>query len=358
MCGLTAIDAVERTRPLVDADGIETVHVEVAARPAQGRGRCAISYGEETVSRSFVDGDDEPAAPGFDPGLEWELTIEGGSDAQMTSGAVRFAGITISGFTVPAPATDPAVLDAASLALAAHRPADARSALANLRGAEAASWPARRLAIVAAEESGDRAGAVSRLAAAMSAPPAARPSVEDLAILVRARDSQFAPVVRAALGARVAPVLHAAWQIVAFHDMDEPRVRMALIRDLSDLPPATAATATATLSLDGYLGEALLAVGRPDDGRRKLTDALALLPAQVPPDTRDRAARIAVLLAVDAATRNDIAAARTWGLRAVEISDVPELIADRLLSHPATAALASDPAWSGIVALGRRLSTP
>jgi hypothetical protein len=360
MCGLIAIDSVERSRPLVDADGAETVHVEVAARPAQGRGRCAITYGDELVNRSFVHGDDEPVAPGYDPGLEWELSIEGGLDAQMTSGAVRFAAITISGFNVPTLTTEPGALEAAALALAGHRPSDARTALAELSRADAATWPARRLAMIAAEESGDRAGAIARLSAAVNGPAAARPSTQDLAILVRARDGQFAPIVRAALGARVAPVLQAAWDTVAFHDLDEPRVRMGVIRDLADLPPPTAATAAATLSLEGYLGEALLAAGRPDDGRRALTDALALFPASgvAPPELRDRAARIAVLLAVDAATRNDTVAARSWGLRAVEVSDVPELIADRLLQHPATAALAADPAWSGIVALGRRLSVP
>jgi hypothetical protein len=214
--------------------------------------------------------------------------------------------------------------------------------------------------MIAAEESGDHAGAISRLGAAVNGPSAARPSTRELAALVRARDGQFAPVVRAVVGPRVAPVLQAAWETVAHHDLDEPRVRMGVIRDLADLPPSTAATAAATLSLDGYLGEALLAAGRPDDGRRALTDALALFPADgvASPELRDRAARIAVLLAVDAATRNDTAAARTWGLRAIEVSDVPELIADRLLQHPATAALATDPAWSGIVALGRKLSAP
>ncbi|MBZ0237344.1 MAG: hypothetical protein K8M05_33810, partial [Deltaproteobacteria bacterium] len=60
----------------------------------------------------------------------------------------------------------------------------------------------------------------------------------------------------------------------------------------------------------------------------------------------------------DAATRNDAAAARAWGLRALELSDVPEHVADRLLQHPATAALAADPSWTRIVALGRTLSTP
>jgi hypothetical protein len=363
LCGMTAIDAVEGSRPLVDADRVEAVHVEVAARPAQGRGRCAITYGSEVLNRSFVDGDDEPATTGYDPGLEWELSIEGGADAQMTSAVMHFASITISGFTVPTlpGAADPGVLDAIALALATHRPGDARTALATLSRAEAVTWPARRLAIIAAAETGDHMGAVSRLSAALGAAPPARPSATDLAILVRARDGQFAPVVRAAMGARVAPVLHAAWATVAFHDLDEPRVRMGLIRDLADLPAPSASTAAATLSLDGFLGEALLAAGRPDDGRRALTDALALFPASAalaPPDIRDHAARIAVALAVDAATRNELAAARAWGLRAIAVSDVPELIADRLLQHPATAALAADPAWSGIVALGRKLATP
>jgi hypothetical protein len=278
----------------------------------------------------------------------------------MTSGVVRFASITVSGFTVPA-GGEPGALDAASLALAAHRPSDARAALATLSPTEAAQWPARRLATIAAEESGDRAEAIARLDAAVKAPPAARPRTRDLAILVRARDGQFAPLVRHAMGDRIAPVLQDAWETVAFHNLDEPRVRMGLIRDLAGLPAPSPTTAAATLSLDGYLGEALLAAGRPDDGRRALTDALALLPpdpATAPIELRDRAARIAVLLAVDAATRNDLAAARSWGLRAVEYSDVPELVADRLLQHPATAALASDPAWTHIVALGRKLAVP
>jgi len=364
LCGMTAIDAVDRSRPLVDADAVETVHVEVAARPAHGRGRCAITYGAEHLDRAFVDGDDEPAASGFDPGLDWELSIEGGADAQMTSAVLRFASITVSGFTVPSVASTegvPAALDAAALALAAHRTGDARHALASLTHAEASSWRARRLAIVATEESGDHAAAVARLAAALTASPAARPSTIELALLVRARDGQFAPLVREALGARVAPVLHAAWATVAYHDLDEPRVRMGLIRDLGELPSATPATAAATLSLHGYLGEALLAAGRPDDARRALVDALALVPADVStasPALRDHAARIAVLLAIDAATRNDAAAARAWGQRGAALSDVPEHVADRLLQHPATAALAADPAWSRIVALGRKLSTP
>lgn len=282
----------------------------------------------------------------------------------MTSAVVRFASITVSGFTVPSVAGasgEPAALDAAALALAAHRTADARSALAALTRAEASSWRARRLAVVATEESGDHAAAVSRLAASLTASPSARPSTTELAILVRARDGQFAPVVHDALGARVAPVLHAAWATVAYHDLDEPRVRMGLIRDLAALPSATRTTAAATLSLHGYLGEALLAAGRPDDGRRALVDALALVPADMTaasPALRDHAASIAILLAVDAATRSDTAAARAWGLRAVALSDVPEHVADRLLQHSATAALATDPAWSQIVALGRKLSTP
>ncbi len=360
LCGLVGVDAVERSTPLNDADGIEAVHVEVAARPAQGRGRCAITVGSETVSRSLAGSADQPAKAGFDPGLDWELSIEGGPDASMTSAVVRFRSITISGFTVATPgasagSTAEAAIDAAALALAAHRPADARAALATLSPAAAAAWNARRLAVIAAEASGDRAGAVARLSSALGGPLASRPTTDQLAVLVRAGDGQFAPLVRAALGARMAPVLHAAWATVAAHDLDEPRVRTALIRDLSDLPAPSPATAAATLSLGGYVGEILLASGRPDDARRALADALGHLRADAAPETRDRAARIAVLLAVEAATRNDAASARTWGLRALEVSDVPELVADRLLQHPATAALATDPAWTPIVALGRTL---
>jgi hypothetical protein len=75
-------------------------------------------------------------------------------------------------------------------------------------------------------------------------------------------------------------------------------------------------------------------------------------------EVADRAARVAILLAIDAATRGDRDAARGWGLRALAVSEVPELAADRLLRHPATAALAGDPAWARVRALGRTLATP
>jgi hypothetical protein len=199
---------------------------------------------------------------------------------------------------------------------------------------------------------------VAALETALAAPPVERPSSAQVAELVRTRDGQFTPVVRAALGSRVAPVLEAAWAIVAHHDLDEPRVRTAIVRDLSALPPPTTTTAAARLDLGGYLGEALLDDGRPDDARRALTDAvdaLALLP-DPSPESRERAERIYHLLAVEAATRGDHDAARIWGLRSLEVASFPELAADQLLQHPATRALAGDPSWARVVALGRPLT--
>ncbi len=358
LCGLEAVGAVARATPLVDADGVAVVHVEVAARPAQGRGHCAIVVDGVTASAAFAA---TTSARGANPGLDWELSIEGGGDAIMTSASVRFASITISGFAAATPGTPSAgdaAIDDAALALAGHRPVHARAALAALPRPVATTWRARRLAILAAEMAGDRNGAVAHLAAALVAAAPQRPIDAQLAILIRARDGQFAPLVRAALGGRIAPALHAAWANVAAHDLDEPRVRTALIRDLADLLSPTPTTAAATLALGGFLGEALLAAGRPDDGRRALTDALGRLPADAAPEVRDRAARIAVLLAIDAATNGDAASARAWGLRALDLGEPPELVADRLLRHPATAALASDPAWARVVAIGRTLAAP
>jgi hypothetical protein len=142
---------------------------------------------------------------------------------------------------------------------------------------------------------------------------------------------------------------------VAHHDLDQPRVRMALIRDLDGLPRARPDTADATLSLLGYLGEALLAAGRPGDGRRALELAFTHYRAAAPPWIHERAELIARLLAVDAVRRGDGEAARAWALRSLEVADHPELAADDLLLDPTTQGLAGDPGLERVRQLGRSL---
>src|SRR5262249_60417519 len=113
-------------------------------------------------------------------------------------------------------------LQAAAVALATHRAAEARALLAELDRSAAATWPARRLAAIAAEELGDRRAAI----AALDGPGA---PLGELAALARARDGQFAPLLRAALGRRSALVLDAAWSTTAHHNLDQPRIRNTLI---------------------------------------------------------------------------------------------------------------------------------
>ena len=134
-------------------------------------------------------------------------------------------------------------------------------------------------------------------------------------------------------------------------------MRTALIRDLDGLPPSTPATRDPTLSLLGHLGEALLGAGRPDVARRALTDALALVPAAASPALRDRAERIAYLLATDAAARGDEPAARRWALASIELSNYPEVAADAVLLDAGLRALAAGPGWERVVRLGRALAT-
>lgn len=350
-CGFMG-DVWDRNTPLPHADAVERLHVELAWRPAQRRMRCQVVAGShsEAAIRDRTGAVADTA--------EWELSIEGGNYSSMTEANVRFAAIVVGGFELAPTAPDP--LDRAALALANHRPTDARAALDITPRDRLRAWPARRLVAIAADESGDRVAATAAVAAAMAAPPSERPSPADLATLWRARDGQFTPVVRAALGPRIAHILEAAWATVAHHDLDEARVRTALIRDVSALPASGPATAAARVDLDGYLGEALLDEGRPDDARRTLADAFATYTRILdpPPRLRDRAERICLLLSIVAATRGDATTALTWGLRALSVSSHPELAADSLLLHPATRALASDPTWSRVVELGRTLAEP
>ena len=333
----------QRHADMPDTDAPVTVELELAVLPARGRGRCTIT----------VDGRRETTAldVGATTATDWELSIGGGVDADLTSATAQLASIVVAGVT-PA-AASPGPLDAAALALAGHRADEARALLAKVEPALAATWPARRLAVMALDEAGHPGAAADALRAALAAPAAVRPSLRELALLVRVRDGQFAPVVRAALRRRVALVLAEAWSIVAAHDLHEPRVRTALIRDLAGLPAASDDTRDATLSLLGFEGEALLAAGRPDDGRRALIDALRLFHDRAAPAVHDRAERIAYLLAVDAAARGDVADAERWARRSLDVSNQPELAADMLLLRPETRRLAAGPGWERVRALGR-----
>jgi hypothetical protein len=305
--------------PLPAADDPVELHVELTILPGRRTVRCAVEIGGVTTGGLLaVDAGDERA---------WELSIEGGHVSDLTSAAARVSRIEVSGFGLDVAAADTA--DDAALALANHRPADALALLGAAR-----DWPSARLHAVALDETGDRRAATRVLARAVRAGDA---PTRDLARLLRARDGQLAPIVRAAYGDRVALVLHDAWTAVAAHDLDEPRVRTAIIADLADLPAATAATAPATLSLRSFRGEALVAAGRPDEARRELTDALAIDPGpSAAPDIRERAERAALLLAIDASARGDAPAAARWGQRAIDASGHPELTVDQLLLAPST----------------------
>jgi serine/threonine protein kinase len=320
--------------PMPGADDAVDLRVELTLLPGRRIARCAFTIGGETDGTVIaLDAGDERA---------WELSIEGGPVANMTSAAARVSRIEVSGFAVDAAA--PSAAEAAALALANHRPGDAVALLD-----AAGDWPSTRLLAIALDESGDRRRATRLLAAAVRAGDA---PVRDLARLFRARDGQLAPLVRAAYGDRVALVLDEAWGVVAAHDLDEPRVRTAIIGDLAGLPAPGKATRAATLSLLTFRGEALLAVGRPDEARRELIDALAIDPGPSPPEAiRERAERAALLLAIDASTRGDADAAARWGQRAIADSDHPELAVDMLLLVPATRSVI-DPA---VRALGREL---
>src|SRR5262249_39728280 len=175
----------------------------------------------------------------------------------------------------------------------------------------------------------------------------------ELAARGRARDGQFAPLLRAALGRRSALVLDAAWSTTAHHNLDQPRIRNTLSGALADLPPATAETRDATMSLLAFRGEALFAVGRPEEARRALADALALVHPRASSDARGRSERAAVLLAIDSAARGDEAAARRLSITALDVAEQPELAADLLLLDPGIRALAGGPGWERIRALGR-----
>jgi|GEM_PF-2409062 len=347
-CGGTYPSNGERYDALPDSDAKVAVRLELALLPGGRRGRCTVTA-EGRVLTVDLDAAVEPVT-------DWTLTIGATTLASMTSATARITSIELAGAAVvAAPAT---LLDEAAVALANHRAHDASALLARLDRATAASWPAIRLAVIAAGELGDRRAAAAALAASRGGPVAARPTLRELASLARARDGQFMPIVRAGFGARAAILLDAAWSSTAHHELVQPRVRAALLRDLDDLPPTTPATVAPTVSLLGYLGEAMLAAGRPDEARRSLSQALALVPPSADVELRDRGERIAYLLAADAAARGDEPAALRWALASLDLSNYPEAAADRLLLDPAVRALAHGPGWERVPLLGRTLAPP
>jgi hypothetical protein len=342
VCGPIAMTD-RRSEPLPDADAPVHVHIEMAIAP--GRGRCSITAGQVHVGYSF-----EIAASSD---LRWELSIWAADVTQMSSMVMQVSSIEVAG-AMPDPAP-PSALDAVALALANHEAAKARTLLRATPRDDLTTWEGRRLTVIAADEVGDRRAATAALTAALTETSSRRASLRDVASLARARDGQFLPILRSAFGSRMALLLAEAWETAAYQNLDEPRVRAALLRDLDNLPRASAETRDATKSLLGYYGEALLESGRPDDARRVLLEAIAL--ARPPgADALDRDERIAFLLAVEAAARGDERAARRWAFRSLELSRYPEYTADQLLLDPRTRAFTSSPGWERVRALGRDLA--
>jgi Protein kinase domain/FG-GAP-like repeat len=339
-----------RSDAMASSDLATPLRVEIALLPRAGKVRCAITAGPHTESTVL----DVHA----DAARDWELSIEGGKLSDRTSATARITSLAVAGLATAATPSDP--MGDAARALADHRAADALARLDSLGSEAADSWQARRLRVIALDEVGRRSDAVALLRRALRheadrGDHADGALVRDLAQLLRAREGEMAPAVRAAFGDRVALVLHEAWANTAHHDLDEPRVRAAVIRDFDDLPRPSDATYDATLTLLSFRGEALMAVARPDEGRRVLADALALYREPATPAAHDRAEVAARLLAVDAATRGDAVEAQRWALRSVEVSSFPELAADMLLLDPATAALSGGDGWARIRELGRTL---
>jgi hypothetical protein len=322
-CG-RGIDRLDRAAPLPEADHVEAIRVEITLLPARGIARCQVT----------IDGVTEHAVVPLPVATDraWELSLEGGGDSSVTSATARLAAVSASGFTVdPAP---PSPLDDAARALAGHQPAEALAVLDRQGRAAQASWPARRLRAIALDETGDPAAAVALLEGEVRAAATVPSILRDLAVLCRARDEELAPMIRAAFGADVARVLDEAWRQAATHDLDEPRIRAAVMRELDDLPAATAATREPTALLLSYRGEALIGAGRLDEARRVLAAALELAGDPPAPTVRDRAEAAARLLAIDAAARGDLPAAHRWGQRSIEVASHPELAADMLLLDP------------------------
>jgi len=330
-----------REEPLRTADDPVSIRIEVAILPAQRLARCTVTTAAWRDSALF--------AIDPDPDAAWELAISGGHGASSapSSAMARISALEVSGFTVGEPSADP--IDRAALALVEHRARDALVALRAVHGAAAASWPARRIEIAALDAVGDRDRAIVRLRQA-------RPPDLELAKLLRAREGQLAPAVRAALGRRLPPVLEIAWENTLAHDMPTARVLSATLRELDPLPPPAPATRDAVLALLTFRGQALRLAGRADEGRRALSTALALDGPTLEPDRRESSEAAACMLAADAAARGDLEAADRFAARALAVSPYPELAADRLLLDPVTRPLASRPAGARIGELGRELA--
>jgi len=327
-----------RLEPLASADEPASIEVELAIVPAQRLARCTITADTWHESAVFaIDADVDP---------EWELSIGGRSSSSMTSAAVRITALEVTGLTAGDVPSDPA--SRAARALAEHRPDDALAALREIRGAAATRWPLRRIQIAALDATGARRRAIARLRAA-------RPSDDDLAVLLRAREGELAPVVRVAAGRRLAAVLHRAWAMAIVHDLSGPRMVVAT-RDLDGLPLPDAATRDVTVGLLSLRGHALLLAGRADEARRVLAAAVAADRGTGDPDLRMLAEDAVLLLAVDAARRGRLDEADDWAARALAVSAQPELMADRLLLDPVTRPLASRPAGARIAELGRELA--
>ena len=335
-CFATPLQRWDRSRPAPRADDPLALRIEVTIVPSRRVARCTITLDGEAASSQFA------IAPG--DATDWALTVEGGSSSAMTAAAARISTIEVTGFTPGAVAADPRAR--AAFALAEHRAGDALGALAALTGADRTAWATRALEVLALDELGDRPRAIALIRDAV-------PPTPELARLLRVREGQLAPVIRAALGRRVAPALLEAWSRTIEHDLHEPRVLTATLRDLDDLPAPTAATRDSTLALLWYRGQALFLAGRPDEGRRTILAALALARPDLPDPLRQMVEMGAHRLAADAVARGDHDAAERWAAQAIDVAPYPELAADQLLLDPVTRPLAAAPGGARITTLGR-----
>jgi predicted Ser/Thr protein kinase len=333
-------DGWEQKNRLRTADEPVAVRVDVELLPSRRLGRCTVTIAGQSESTTFA----IDVTP--DPG--WQLSILGGWTSELTSATARISSIEVTGFaTDDEPASDP--ISRASFALAEHRAADALTILGELARTESTSWRARRATVLALDETGQRPRAIAVLGSAHA-------STQELAILMRAREGQLAPLVRTTLGRGVAPVLQAAWHITAYTDRAQVRVVTKILDELDRLPPADATTSAATLVLGYVRGEALFSVGRTEEARRVLLAAFELhRSARVGGRLPEEASRIAVRLASDAAGRGDLDGAEQWAARAFEVTAVPTEIADALLLDPSARLLLDRPIGAKIRELGRDL---
>jgi hypothetical protein len=327
----------DASQPLPDADEVVPFRIELAVSRTTGRARCAVTVGDRSDARELI-------ITGADAAT-WELRLGASPVAQLDLARTRIARITVRGASaVPGDVA----LAAATRDFVHHRHAAATAALAaDTAGAD--RWAHRLLAVALAHELGDRAAARASLARALRGAAAERPSLDQLAELLRFRDGLLLPVVTDVLGGDAVPVIERALSRAAYHDLDEPLVRAEIVRAASALP-ASALASDQAQEVAAMYGEVLIASGRPQEGRRLLGRTM--------PSARpgDRATRAAYLLARDAAARGEPDEARRWALRSLALAPQPEQAADLILLEPGLAALARGPGWEPVVELGRALA--